>query len=410
MKDSNIKTVFAQTGFNPSRYLEKVDDNEIERCDKVVEVEGRKGKYQEKPSLYEKYLRRNCKIQPQVAQLSYAQFVKRYQSTNQISSNYKFSAIHVKKQTSANGNIIYKDHIITADYDQTDTAVELPLFIRIEDLKPGEHPFMRKRSPQVLRFHKFNREKTPHEFYFSELQLYFPHSQKRSYGPTLQREKENFECCLQTYNRSELFKVKSKIMEFLESVEEGLERAKELQNEMGDELDPQNEQDKDECDGIGVQEHPDFVSKDPTSIDIPGDKSSSGIFNTVSLIAEQQLIQNTEKLDNDQRLVLYLVLRYTAFIRISRKTPMDFQPPLLIIQGGAGAGKSMLINTIGHWFEKNLRQSGDDPEKPYILITAFTGCAAANVDGMTLHSAFNFHFGNEFISLGDKTRDEKRSI
>ena len=68
----------------------------------------------------------------------------------------------------------------------------------------------------------------------------------------------------------------------------------------------------------------------------------------------------------------------------------------------------MLINTIGHWFERNLRQSGDDPEKPYILITAFTGCAAANVDGMTLHSAFNFHFGNEFISLGDKTRDEKR--
>ena len=27
---------------------------------------------------------------------------------------------------------------------------------------------------------------------------------------------------------------------------------------------------------------------------------------------------------------------------------------------------------------------------------------------MTLHSAFNFNFGNEFLSLGDKTRDEKR--
>ena len=63
---------------------------------------------------------------------------------------------------------------------------------------------------------------------------------------------------------------------------------------------------------------------------------------------------------------------------------------------------------MGQWFERDLRQSGDDPEKPYILITAFTGTAAANVDGMTLHSAFNFNFGNEFISLGDKTRDQKR--
>ena len=82
--------------------------------------------------------------------------------------------------------------------------------------------------------------------------------------------------------------------------------------------------------------------------------------------------------------------------------------PLLVILGGAGAGKSLLISAIGQWFEKILRQAGDDPDKPYILITAFTGTAAANVDGMTLHSAFNFPFGNEFLSLSDKARDEKR--
>ena len=79
---------------------------------------------------------------------------------------------------------------------------------------------------------------------------------------------------------------------------------------------------------------------------------------------------------------------------MARRIPTVIRPPLLIIQGGAGAGKSLLINAIGQWFENILRQPGDDPDKPYILITAFTGTAAANVDGMTLHSAFNFHFGN----------------
>merc|ERR1712002_539955 len=59
MKDSNVKAVFAQTGFNPSRYLERIDEKDANQCEKVVEVEGRAGKYQEKPSLYDKYLRRD---------------------------------------------------------------------------------------------------------------------------------------------------------------------------------------------------------------------------------------------------------------------------------------------------------------------------------------------------------------
>ena len=119
----------------------------------------------------------------------------------------------------------------------------------------------------------------------------------------------------------------------------------------------------------------------------------------------------TLKLDQDQQLVLSYVLNYSRQLKIARSTlppPPPPPPPLLIVQGGAGSGKSMLINSISQWFEKDLRQAGDDPEKPYVLITAFTGTAAANVNGMTLSSAFNFNFGNEFLSLGDKTRDEKR--
>ena len=198
-------------------------------------------------------------------------------------------------------------------------------------------------------------------------------------------------------------------MEFLESVEDGLEKAKELQNnDIGDVMDPQNEQDRDECEAEGVQDHPDFIHIDPNNLEQQVESVSKAIFKTVVLESDEQLMQLTMKLDPDQQYVLRLVLNYSRQIQISRKTPMLIQPPLLIIQGGAGAGKSLLIKTIGQWFEKNLRQAGDDPDKPYVLITAFTGCAATNVDGMTLNSAFNFHFGNEFLSLGDKTRDEKR--
>ena len=137
------------------------------------------------------------------------------------------------------------------------------------------------------------------------------------------------------------------------------------------------------------------------------ESESTGLFKKVTLLSDNEREELTQKLDDDQRLVLSQVLNYSRRLKISRSRPEKVEPPLIIVQGGAGAGKSLLISAIGQWFEKDLRQSGDDPNKPYILITAFTGTAAANVEGMTPHSAFNFNFGNEFISLKDNIRDKK---
>ena len=80
----------------------------------------------------------------------------------------------------------------------------------------------------------------------------------------------------------------------------------------------------------------------------------------------------------------------------------------MIIQGGAGSGKSTVIEALSQQVEKILRSSGDNPDHPYIIKAAFTGTAAANIKGQTLHNAFSFGFGNEFFSLGDKVRDERR--
>ena len=407
MKDSNVKTVFAQTGFNPSRFLEKVDEKDLDQCEKIVEVDGRTGKYQEKPSLYEKYLRRDCKTQPHLSKLCYAQFVKRYCSTGKIGENFDPTPITVQKHFNHLGAPIFDNHIVTADYDEKDFALELPKFIFLTDLKPGELPYMKCRSPQVLRYHKFNREKSPHEYFFSELQLYFPHANTPK--ANLQTEREDFDCCLKTFHSYNIAAVKGKIMEFLESVEEGMEKAKEMLNNMtGDDLNPQGEQDKDECEGEGVTEHPDFIMSDHGNPDKEADSLSTGLFKTVTLIPDVELEQLTENLDADQRLALQLMLNYARRLKIARSKPAKVEPPMLIVQGGAGAGKSLLIKAISQWFVKEIQQSGDNPDHPYILLTSYTGTAAANIDGMTLHSAFNFNFGNEFMSLTDKKRDEKR--
>lgn len=103
-------------------------------------------------------------------------------------------------------------------------------------------------------------------------------------------------------------------------------------------------------------------------------------------------------------------MKYIKEILVSRKTPCCIDVPHLIVQGGAGAGKSSVIHVVVQLVERFLRQSGDNLYNPYVLPLAFTGTAAANIDGMTLHSAFNSPFSNDFLSLPDKLRDRKRDL
>jgi hypothetical protein len=80
-----------------------------------------------------------------------------------------------------------------------------------------------------------------------------------------------------------------------------------------------------------------------------------------------------------------------------------------MVNGGAGSGKSSVINILKQWVHTILRKPGDNPNHPYVLVAAPTGTAAANVKGQTMHSAFSFPFGNEHYSLSDKTRDKRRT-
>ena len=43
-------------------------------------------------------------------------------------------------------------------------------------------------------------------------------------------------------------------------------------------------------------------------------------------------------------------------------------------------------------------------------MSAYTGAAASNIEGQTLHTLFSFNFGAGYLSLSDKKRDEKRNL
>ena len=106
----------------------------------------------------------------------------------------------------------------------------------------------------------------------------------------------------------------------------------------------------------------------------------------------------------------YLIWFAKDVVKARRDGNIAPKPIYLIGQGVAGAGKSTVINLVSKRRSLFMRQEGDDIGQPYIIKTAFTGTAASNIDGQTLHSSFAFNFDNKHYSLNDKTRDEKRTL
>ena len=72
------------------------------------------------------------------------------------------------------------------------------------------------------------------------------------------------------------------------------------------------------------------------------------------------------------------------------------------------AGKSTVIDLVAKWVTSILQKSGDSPDQPYMLKTAFTGTAASNIGGGTLTTTFGFSFGTQHHCMKDRERDIKK--
>ena len=126
---------------------------------------------------------------------------------------------------------------------------------------------------------------------------------------------------------------------------------------------------------------------------------------------EYELLKaRTLKLDPDQAMVLQKAISFVPDVVKSAK-PSNLAPiaPKLIVTGGAGSGKSTVIEIVAQWAQRILQKPGDDPDSPYIIKTATTGAAGTLIGGVTLHSALGFDFSDKHTSLTDKKRELQRN-
>ena len=413
LKKSNVACQWVSLGCKEdrsSRWKKVTEETESDRP--LTKLLGHDGMWYEQQDMWSKYLRRPMET---LREMCFAQFAKMYRSYTKAKQDEEID-VDAKQ---GDDNVEDDDGYCTDDPDdkfnyvmthKDEKGKKIPECIVLKDPYPGEPRMMIKRKfPAVLRYNKTKRDNNPQKYMLGELMLYRPTNKEVDVDQVeLQYDDMHGE-------KRKVDIVKSKVMEHLQGVEEAryyVEQAKkELDlTEISQALDAALEQENADCVEEGLLEHPDFVHADPGQIVTNDDKKVTSIYRKIEIPNDKQLKEATRSLDAYQREVVNIGVKYARGIVKSRKEGNAVPAaPLLMVHGGAGAGKSTVIRVLAQWTQKILQKEGDDVDCPCVIKTAFTGTASSNIEGQTLHASFGFPFDNKFYSLSDKSRDQKRA-
>ena len=266
------------------------------------------------------------------------------------------------------------------NYTSTVTPIECP------EIPEEEKPIvlknklgkMRKRTfPCIMRYHKGSKLKDPEHYYMTLLQLYYPW-----------RDEDNLkDGCLSYQERFEeiehLIKSNIKNHDCFYGVYDDDE---DMIGHIYQSSDEENETYAEEFEMF----NPNLLDLDPEEgSGVVSRSVPSSVVENISLPRET-FYENCSQLNEGQQHIFDFIKKYAHMLMLnSRNDVPDPDPFFIFLTGGAGVGKSFVMNCITEYLRKTLKYPGQDFHKqPSVKVTASTGKAATNVNGITLHSAF----------------------
>lgn len=242
--------------------------------------------------------------------------------------------------------------------------------------------------PVIIRSHQFSILKQPEQYYHSKLLLYKPwrdESIDLLDGDGTYKTKY-FNCRPTFSDRMNYYEPNNE--EYTQAVEELQENGP--PEDAWALLVPQTEQQERADRYLGAQQDPEFEFIVP----VHGNETSDlGLTNyqyelDSRKISTQQWLSMTVSLNTEQQEIHQFIVEWCIEMSMTYKTGKRPKPFYVFISGGAGTGKSHLIRTIVQTANKLLRV-GQGEDDIVVMVSAFTGVAAFNIEGHTLHSAFS---------------------
>ena len=258
----------------------------------------------------------------------------------------------------------------------------------------------RNDKPAVIRYYHCSQEKHPEQFYGRLLRLYLPHRSelelKTEHLPTYQSFYNSGDAWVPGFDRPQCVKLivkrnRENYEKNSEEIENALEEFEESRDHVVDEwcnLAPESEVVRLQCD-----DEAQAAEADPEQENVPDYNCQSDAVTETRAIREPPAMDPAvlrgmyQNLNQKQACVFYAV-RDWCIKRVCRLNP---EPFFWYVNGGAGTGKSHLIKCIYSEASKILSRLPAHSEEvdisnPTVLLTAFTGTAAFNISGTTLHS------------------------
>ncbi|XP_055069998.2 uncharacterized protein [Misgurnus anguillicaudatus] len=255
-------------------------------------------------------------------------------------------------------------------------------------------------KPAVIRFARFSQQKHPEKFYGTLLKLYLPYRSDEQLKSTRFQTYESFYASASvklpgTDKLQRVCKIVNENREKYEKHNEAIEQAIEDFEQNGPVEDAwttlaaANEL-------IRLESISEREPTDPNDVNeqdnIPEYTASTSISNTAMPLMEAtqqnhaQMRKMYQSLNQTQASIFYAVRDWCKRC-VSGENPQQF---LYFLNGGAGVGKSHVIKSIYAEATKILHRlpcirEHTDIFKPTVLLTAFTGTAAFNISGKTLH-------------------------
>ena len=266
-----------------------------------------------------------------------------------------------------------------------------------------EKGFIQRRTrtdEAVIRYYRGNMQRKPEEFYQSLLQLFLPHRSLTQLKPPGFDLYETFyeSGYIRFSENADLQRVKQIVeankSKFVKNEEE-IDKAIAMFDEIGEPEDawaslcPETEKERDECLSELNVEQTESLDEIPDVQDDTGNDTGCLPLIEKSQTSRENMLPVMKSLNATQKAVFYTIHEWCLNCVDKR----DIEPFHMFITGGAGTGKSHLIKAIFYEATRILSRTCKEPDNTSVLLTAFTGTAAFNIGGCTLHHAFKLTKG-----------------
>ncbi|XP_078340715.1 uncharacterized protein LOC111117892 [Crassostrea virginica] len=270
----------------------------------------------------------------------------------------------------------------------------------VYELRNGKG-FVQKRTrgqPAVIRYPRFNKESAPEKYYQCLLQLFLPYwNVKHLKPPGFDLYQTFYETGHVKIKPSENLQAVKSIVEsnhlFFSKNEAAMENAQEALEILGEPEDawarlcPESELNRRECLKEKLETHQSQTAEPgETANEIECEFSSDMIYHVKEpKNTTQEMLPLLRSLNEKQKQIFFAVHDWC----VRKSSGENVEPMYMFVTGGAGTGKSHLIKTIHYEASRLLGRTLPSPSDISVILTAFTGTAAFNIGGNTIHHVFS---------------------